>query len=164
MKFEKTVTPYGWCIFCEDIRREISGKQTFVGVIGSSDLNVLGTLPTGIGKFSVHAVFRQRLADGLDPVQIEIHMPGDDEDKPSAGAELSVEQIAGNLPPPAPDVDDPIMGVAMAFEFNPLQINQEGRIQVSAVKAGKRYRLGSLRVVSRPPPSPESVPAVADLK
>jgi hypothetical protein len=87
----------------------------------------------------------------LGPVLLEIHMPGDDDDKPTAQAEIAFEELARSLPPPAADVDDPIIGMAMGFEFNPLEIKQEGRITVSAVKAGKRYRLGSLRVVSRPP-------------
>jgi hypothetical protein len=51
---------------------------------------------------------------------------------------------------PAPN-NDPFIGVGLGFEFNPLDIKQEGIIQVSAVKGDKRYRLGALRVVSRPP-------------
>jgi hypothetical protein len=47
--------------------------------------------------------------------------------------------------------------MSMIFEFNPLEIRQAGRIGVSAVKDGKRYRLGSLRVVSQP--LPEAIPS-----
>ena len=150
MDFEKTSTPYGFCVFCEDVRHEINGKQTHVGVILGNDLNILGVLPAAIGKFSISATYRQRQVDGLDPVTLEIHMPGDDDDKPSAQMELSIEEVVARLPPPAPDVDDPIIGLSLGFEFNPLEIKQEGRITVSAIKAGKRYRLGSLRVVSSP--------------
>jgi hypothetical protein len=97
-------------------------------------------------------MFRQRLTDGLDPVVIEVHMPGDDDDKPAARVEVLVEDLIAKLPPAPADVEDPLIGLGMGFEFNPLEIKQEGRIQVSAVKAGKGYRLGSLRVVSQPPP------------
>jgi hypothetical protein len=86
-------------------------------------------------------------------------MPGDDDDKPTARAEASLEEVAAKLPPAAPDIDDPFIGMGLGFEFNPLEIKQEGRIQVSAVKGGKRYRLGALRVVSRQPPN-EAAPAL----
>jgi hypothetical protein len=141
------------------VRQEINGKQSHIGVIVGGDLNILGTLPTAIGKFSITATYRQRQADGLEPVLLEVHMPGDDDDKPSAQAEVLIDEMILRLAPPAPDVDDPIIGLSMGFEFNPLEIKQEGRIQVSAVKAGKRYRLGSLRVLSRPmPPIPGGTP------
>jgi hypothetical protein len=85
-------------------------------------------------------------------------MPGDDEDKPTATAEFSLHDVAANLPPPPEDIEDPFIGVGIGFEFNPLEIKQEGRIVVSAIKAGKRYRLGGLRIQSRPalPPAPET--------
>lgn len=153
MEFEKTATPYGFCVFCEDVRQEVNGKQTFVGVIVGYEITILGTLPTRIGKFSIHTTYRQRVTDGLDPVTLEIHMPGDDDDKPTARAELLIEETVAKLPTPPPDSDDHIFGMGMGFEFNPLEIRQEGRINVSAVKAGKRYKLGSLRVLSRPPSS-----------
>jgi hypothetical protein len=140
MKFEKTASPHGFCIFCEDIRQEINAKQTLVGVFPGGDLNVLGTLPAGIGKFCISVAYRQRLTDALEPIIFEVHMPGDDDDKPTARAEASLEEVAAKLPPAAPDIDDPFIGMGLGFEFNPLEIKQEGRIQVSAVKGGKRCR------------------------
>ena len=154
MGFEKTATPFGYCTFCEDIRQEVNGKHTYIGVVPGPDLIILGALPSGIGKFSIFVTFRQRESDGLDPVALQVHMPGDDDDKPTAKMDISIQELVEKLPPPAPDIDDPIIGVGLGFEFNPLQIKQEGRIEVSALKAGKRYRLGSLRIISRPPPSP----------
>jgi hypothetical protein len=145
-------SPTGFCIFCEDIRQEINGKQSYIGVFGGSELKVLGALPASIGKFSINAIFRQRVTDGIEPITLEVHLPGDDDDKPSARIDAAIEDIAAQLPPPAADVDDPFLQVAIGFQFNPLAIAQEGRITVSAVKAGKRYRIGSLRVISEPPP------------
>jgi hypothetical protein len=156
MNFEKAASPHGFCIFCEDIRQEINGKQTYVGVIVGNDLHVFGVLPAVIGKFSINVAYRQRYTDGREPVAIEVHMPGDDEDKPTARIDVSLEDLAAKLPPPPTDIDDPFMGAAMGFEFNPLEIKQEGRIVVSAVKAGKRYRLGGLRIQSRPPQAKEA--------
>jgi hypothetical protein len=55
------------------------------------------------------------------------------------------------LPPPPTDVDDPFLQIVVGMQFNPLGIAQEGKIEVSALKAGKRYRIGTLRVKSQPP-------------
>jgi hypothetical protein len=109
-------------------------------------------LPAAIGRFCINVTYRQRLTDVLAPVVIEVHMPGDDEDKPTARAEApSFAENVAKLPPPDPDNDDPFVGIGLGFEFSPLEIKQEGRIQVSAVKGDKRYRLGALQVLSRPP-------------
>ena len=53
-------------------------------------------------------------------------MPGDDEDKPTARVDVSLEDLAVKLSPPPTDIDDPFMGAALSFEFNPLEIKQEG--------------------------------------
>jgi hypothetical protein len=50
----------------------------------------------------------------------------------------------------------------IGFQFNPLAVAQEGRITVSAVKAGKRYRIGALRIISGPP-APQKPPTQAAL-
>jgi hypothetical protein len=152
MEFEKAASPTGFCVFCEDIRQEINGKQSYIGVFVGSELKVLGVLPASIGKFSIQATFRQRVTDGLEPITLEVHLPGDDDDKPTARIDAPIEDLAAQLPAAAPDVDDPFLEVAIGFQFNPLAITQEGRITVSAIKSGKRYRIGSLRVISEPPP------------
>jgi hypothetical protein len=160
MEFERTPSPRGYCTFCEDIRQEISGKQTFVGVIPGSELTILGPLPAVVGKFCISVMFRQRFSDSLEMVSIEVHLPGDDDDKPSMKAEFSLEEAVAKMPPPS-DIDDPFIGIGMKFEFHPLELKSEGRIQVSAVKGGKRYRIGSLKVISRPPAPKEIQPKEA---
>jgi hypothetical protein len=60
--------------------------------------------------------------------------------------------VAAKLSPPSPDIEDPFIGVGLGFEFNPLEIKQEGGIQVSVLKGRKRYRLGTLQVTSRQQP------------
>jgi hypothetical protein len=87
-----------------------------------------------------------------EPITLEVHLPGDDDDKPTARIDAPIEDLAAQLPAAPADVDDPFLEVAIGFQFNPLAIAQEGRITVSAIKSGKRYRIGSLRVISEPPP------------
>ncbi|MGY4571522.1 hypothetical protein [Bradyrhizobium sp. USDA 3256] len=151
MEFEANASPQGFCIFCDDIRHEVNNKQTYVGAYIGSELNILGPLPAVLYKFCIHVGYRQRITDPDGPVVFEVHMPGDDDDKPSARAEAFPSEVLSKLPAPAPDNDDPMLGIALAFEFSPLEIKREGRLRVSAVREGKRYGLGSLQVISRPP-------------
>jgi hypothetical protein len=153
MEFEKAASPTGFCIFCEDIRLEVNGKQSYIGVFVGNELVVQGALPAPIGKFCIQATFRQRPTDGLEPITFEVHLPGDDPDKPSARIDAQIED---SLPPPPADVDDPFLQIVVGMQFNPLGIAQEGKIEVSALKAGKRYRIGTLRVKSQPPAQQEA--------
>lgn len=152
MEFERPESSFGYCIFCEDIRQEINNKLTYVGVFFGPELNVLGTLPSNIGKFCIQAIFKQRFADGLESLAFEVHMPGDDDDKPTARQEATVDQMAAVMPPLSTDNDDPFLQVGIGMQFNPLEIRQEGKIQVSVLRAGKRYRLGTIKVRAVPAP------------
>lgn len=143
-------SPYGHCIFCEDIRQEVDGKQTYVGVINGPELYVLGLLPTSIGKFSVYIHFAQRPADITENAKIQILFPGDEEGKASGEINIDLLTLVRELPPVPSDVDDPFMGFHTSVVFNPVNIISEGHIRVRAVIGSKHYSLGSLRVIARP--------------
>jgi hypothetical protein len=160
MEFEKPESSFGYCIFCDDIRQEIANKLTYVGVFYGPELNVLGALPANIGKFCIQAVFKQRFADGFEPMTFEVHMPGDDPDKPSARVEVNSEQVATALPAPPSDEEDPFLQIMSVIVFNPLEIRQEGKVQVSVLRSGKRYRLGKMTVRAAPIPNPPVVDPV----
>lgn len=157
MEFERPEKSFGYCIFCEDIRQEVYNKVTFVGVFNGPELNVLGTLPANIGKFCIHAVFKQRVNEGIEPLTFEVHAPGDDDDKPTARIEAPSDQILAGLPPPPTDNDDPFLQISTGIIFNPLELRQEGILRVSVLKGGKRYKIGTLRVnAPGPGPAPEA--------
>ena len=143
-------SPHGHCIFCEDIRQEVNGKEIFVGVFPGSEMFVFGSLPTNIGKFAIKVFYAQLPSDPLVPMTIEVMMPGDDE--ASAKIELDLAKAAEAFPPPPDDGDgdDVFMGLQFTFVFNPLEIKKEGVIRVRAVREGKSFKLGSLSVKPHP--------------
>lgn len=153
MDFERAEKSFGYCLFCEDVRQEVNNKLTFVGVFFGLDLTVLGVLPAHIGKFCIQAIFKQRLSEGVSDVTFEIYLPGDDDDKPSASQTASAQQMMFGLEAPT-DIDDPFFQIGMTIVINPLEIKQEGKIIVVAIKEGKRFRLGQLKVRSAPLPQP----------
>jgi hypothetical protein len=99
--------------------------------------------------------------DVVAPVKIEVTMPGDEADAPSAGIELDMPAMVRDFPPPGPDLDDPFLAVQAAFLFNPLEIKQEGLIEVRAIRDGKSYKLGGLRVRANAIAPPETKEAAS---
>ncbi len=151
-------SPHGHCIFCEDIRFEVNAKETYVGVFGSGELFILGRqLPTNIGKFAIKTYYCQRRTDVVAPLAIEILMPGDSDDGPSARVDIDLQEVLENLPE-ATDIEDPFLTIQSVFIFNPLEIKTEGLITVRAVRDGKSYRLGRLRVKVNPTPAAPAQP------
>lgn len=146
-------SPHGHCIFCEDIRQEINGKETYVGVFPGSEMFVFGAMPTNIGKLMIKVFYAQRATDPKVPVTIEVTMPGDDE--ASATIEIDFSTATEALPPPPTHLDDAFIALQATFIFNPLEVKKEGTIRVRAVRDGKCYKLGSLTVKPHPDMEPQ---------
>ena len=83
-------TPYGFTTFCDDIRHEMGGKKTLVGIY-AADMNFHGPLPITLPKFCLAIHYFERPGESSDPIKIEVTLPGDEADKPSISADLPVE-------------------------------------------------------------------------
>ena len=55
-------TPFGYTIFCDDVRNEINGKVTLVGVY-AGDVIVLGTLPVTLPKLGLSVNYHEKLGE-----------------------------------------------------------------------------------------------------
>src|SRR5262249_34042823 len=96
---------YGYTIFCDDIRQEVGGKISFVGVY-SDTIFIHGEFPVTLPKFAFVISLIQRREILERNIQVQIFLPGDDEDSPSISQQISepVEGAAGQI---AGAVDDP---------------------------------------------------------
>jgi len=136
--------PGGYVIFCDDIRHELNGKETFVGTY-KSVMFINGTLPTTLPKLCMVIVYREE-PDSLEPSTVKVFMPGDDDDTPSAIFELSPQ--ADMIPPPS---DEFMMREThFMFEVPCVIIKEEGRIRVRAYRGDDEIRLGSMAVSLNP--------------
>jgi hypothetical protein len=91
---------YGYTIFCDDIRQEVGGKISFVGVY-SGTMFVHGEFPVTLPKFAFGISLMQR-REILEPnIQVQIFLPGDPEDSPSIGGHPSLSREPWQLKPPA---------------------------------------------------------------
>ncbi len=119
-------TPFGYTIFCDDIRHEVSGKTTLVGVY-RGQLKVLGALPAAIPRLVLSIHYFEK-SDEVDvPLELRVSLPGDAPDSPSQRLQIPPRVYPEVAPLPGED-----RRAAMNFEiqFTPLVIKETGSIRV----------------------------------
>jgi hypothetical protein len=139
---------FGTTIFCDDIRHEVGGKTTYVGVY-KGFIGFHGDFPFVLPKFSFGVSFRQRRPLAVSPIKIRIYLPGDEDDAPSIEAELSMDKQQ-NEPPPFDPGPNSYVSAETNLTFAPFQIMQPGLIKVRAVRSDEMHRLGTITVVQLP--------------
>src|SRR6266446_595417 len=94
--------PYGYTIFCDDIRDEIGGKVTFVGTYRNA-LLIHGDFPFTLSQLAMSISFVTQANLRPERLPLRVYLPGDPEDSPSIVGELAMgdaEILADpNLPP-----------------------------------------------------------------
>lgn len=150
MKSARIPTPYGFTIFCDDIRQEASGKFLFIGVYRGS-LIVKGAFPALLPTFAVAVSYLERPGESADPVSVSVYLPG--EETPVAATSLPVDEFRKQTVPEedAKELDgDPIPTMNFNFVFSPLLLTRPGRISVRLTRGDSVYRIGSLKIEAAP--------------
>ena len=142
-------SPFGYTIFCDDIRREIGGKNTFVGVY-NAELIVNSKPPIVLARLALAITYHERFGEETKPVEIRVYFPGDADDNPRVKAALPADfrsAVPANEDTPQTDAM-----VSMTFYLNlsPVELNAAGVIRVRAYRGDDEIRLGSLRVKFNP--------------
>ena len=76
MKSIAPTTPYGYTIFCDDVRLEASGKTSYMGIYrGKLILNA--PLPALLPKFFLVIHYFERPDESTEPVNLHVYMPGE---------------------------------------------------------------------------------------
>ena len=158
MKSIGPTTPYGYTIFCDDIRMEIGNKHSFVGIYSSS-ININKPLPYKFPKFALSIHYVERPGESADPVTLSIYLPGDSDDAPTVKSDVPIEPMRSQETPADIVLDDPVISVAMQIVLAPLEIKSEGLIKVRAYRGDLEIRLGTIRVQA---PSAEAQEARAN--
>jgi hypothetical protein len=138
------IMSYGTTVFCEDIRDELSGKKTYVGVF-SSELIINGPLPALLPQFAFAITLLEPLSDTNTPLNIKIMVPGGNKDEVAIDIDLPVERH-GQSETRELDPSAEYLGSLMTFKVSPLILTNEGYIRVRAYKDEKEIKLGSLKV------------------
>lgn len=149
---------YGYSLFCDDVRDEVSGKVTYVGVY-RSQMYIHGEFPAMLSKLAIVVTLFELMDDAAaapPKLTLQIHLPGEAGDAPFFEQELDLLEIRRKLeeirrPPPADADGDRFAMANYNCLFSPVMIKQPGMIRVRAIYGDKTLRLGSLEVLPVPP-------------
>ena len=134
MKSLARTTPCGDTIFCDDIRHEITGKVTLVGVY-SSHLFVASAFPTKV-KLCMRILYQEHPGESDLPLQLQIYLPGDKEGEAQIKADVpSTFRCAMQKPPPLElqteeddwEGMDKVLTCMFHLEMNELAVSKPGQ-------------------------------------
>jgi hypothetical protein len=149
----------GHTVFCDDIRVEVGGKLSLIGVY-QAVMFVQGEFPITLPKFGLAVRYTEKIGACSDEVKLRVFLPGDAEDAPTIDGIIPVEEIRqsaaeerlvsvvgneGNLPPVE------YIHVGSNILFSPLVLKQPGLIRVRAFCGDNEIKLGNLGIRKTPP-------------
>src|SRR5262249_52874503 len=82
---------FGYTVFCDDIRLEVGGKVSLIGVYHAVML-IQDEFPFTVPKFTMAVRYLERIGACSDEVTLRVFMPGDAEDRPTVEGKIEVEE------------------------------------------------------------------------
>lgn len=148
---------FGYSLFCDDIRQEIGGKISLIGIY-SGKMFISTPLPTNLPKFGmILSLCRtpQHITAHPGNVTLTVRFPSDPEDKPSIVAEIPYDQLKAI----ADQIEEPHTHAKLdaVLLTAPLPITAFGTLIATAtLPDGDTVKLGSLIISSGPVVQPSS--------
>lgn len=144
--------PHGFTIFCEDLREEVSGQTTYVGVYGDA-MFIDHPLPIQLPQMFMAVHLFDEPREGEANIVLKVAGPGFNFDSPEMSLDINPEFKLLDLP----DIGDmparPRAHVVVKMGATPYKIARYGRLRVAAIWNGNFVPLGSLAIS----PTPESM-------
>lgn len=137
---------WGATLFCDDIRYEVGGKTTIIGIYQSDMLFPLETaFPITISRLSMLVRYYEFKGEMNGDVTFKIFLPAQEE--PVVFSYISRDQINAAPAPYAPDGDsESVFNVVMPIILSPFTLHGEGPIKIRAFCGDRLVRLGRLVV------------------
>jgi hypothetical protein len=153
MKTISPNTPYGYTVFCDDLRVENTGKFIYIGVY-PAEMMIWGPMPAQLPTLAFSITYHERRGESSDPVVFKIFMPN--QEQPVITAELDVETLR-SIPLGDTSVNEDELLVSFTpVKLGQIQIESEGLIKVRAYRGDDEIRLGTLRVRTAAQATPSS--------
>lgn len=146
--------PFGYTLFCDDIREEVNGKRTLVGMYNSAMI-INDAFPVALPRLALYISFIEEVG-AMGPVEIKLYLPGDEE-LPTHSFALEVDEarkraaVAKELASrPKSETFDAIVPHTAVVVLSPLEFRCEGMMRVRVERGGMVYRIGTLQVIGQP--------------
>jgi hypothetical protein len=141
-------TPSGYTIFCDDIRHEVTGKTTLVGVY-NNQLIVTGITPVTIPQ--ICAAITLRILPPEKPLNPVIKIFRNDQTDPLFVFEADIEPAENSLiPAPMPNMESDsvtFLQIGITAQMQAITIDESCTLRVRAFIENDEVRLGSLQIV-----------------
>lgn len=142
-----TPDAFGDTVFCDDIRTEVGGKFSLVGVYPSG-LQV-PAFPITFPKFGFCASFWQRREAFKGQLSLRIYFPGDEDEKPSVEAQLDADNV-----PEGVAKGPPYIVMRANIVLTGMVLNGPGSLKSRVLREGILVPIGSLPILQAPKPPP----------
>jgi hypothetical protein len=150
----------GHTVFCDDIRPEMGGKYSLMGVY-QGVMYIHGQFPFTLPKFGLMVKYIERAGESSHPLTIKVFLPGDSDDVPSIAGEISIDELrkirAASVQASNESDGVKYSSLTTYLFFAPLVLNREGLIRVRAFCGDDVIKMGALKIERAPtsPPAPQ---------
>lgn len=137
--------PYGYTIFCDDIREEVGNKHSYMGLYRGV-LRLATPFPATLAKLVVIVNWQEPADKEYVPVTVRIFLPGQEDDgEPAVNLTVPADAVNGAMTN-LPDVplSEHLRSFMIPATFSPMQFAAAGKIRVTATRGDQVYKLGSL--------------------
>jgi len=139
----KPFEPLAITIFCDDIRYEVGGKHSLIGIY-RDDLLLQGvTFPTTLPKLALSVTLVLHSSQPVLPMEIKISLPGEHEDAPQY-----VAHVDTRIDPDTDASTDKRRHLNFHFILAPITFKEPGPIKVRLHQQNHVIKAGSLNVRS----------------
>lgn len=144
----KRQSPNGFVIFCDDLRVEAGNKHSLMGIY-QDVIRLQGGFPNTLTKLVVSANYMERPGEATTPVDVVVSTPGVEGDIEVARFSIP-DDWRDMILPDDMVASDIFLRATANLVFNNLTFAAPGRIKVWVETGDKKFRLGTIGVVSEP--------------
>lgn len=135
---------YGFALFCEDVRNEVGGTQSYIGVNPGS-MSASG-YPIQIPKMAIVCTFVQDAREEMDGIEFVVFFDAEGQE-PTEMVRVPVEPPTDRTPGTVPGR---VTKIAAQLMLSPVVIGTPGILRARAYRRGEEFKLGALTFVQDP--------------
>jgi len=139
---------WGFSLFCDDIRAEVGGKMSVMGVYQADMVfPPVQEFPITIPKFGILFKYYETKDAFTEDVVIRVLFPGDSKEAPSITIPFPRANLISSEPPyPVEEDQQRVFNLTFPILLAPCVIKQEGFVKVRVICGDRTTNLGSLMI------------------
>ncbi|WLG72198.1 DUF6941 family protein [Pseudomonas simiae] len=137
---------YAYAVFCDDIRQEINGKITMVGIY--TDRLFVSSVPTVLPKLCLALAIATDKTNMFEDVSVTGTLGGDEVFR----MQLQKDQIQSIVDQaPKPEIPAKFFTIQLNAILTPFQLERTGKLVIKVVADGEELECSGLEMALAPP-------------